>query len=71
MASKLEPLPDNNTATFPFFFIDLSITKNAEGGTRTPTGLLPQVPETCVSANSTTSASSKYVRRRTAGYNYN
>ncbi len=28
----------------------------AEGGTRTPTGLLPHAPETCASTNSTTSA---------------
>lgn len=35
---------------------DVKEGKNAEGGSRTPTGLLPQIPETCASTSSTTSA---------------
>jgi hypothetical protein len=35
----------------------------AEEGTRTPTGILPQPPQGCVSTNSTTSAE--------ANFNYN
>ena len=34
----------------------LWLSKCAEGGTRTRTGLLPHAPETCASTNSATSA---------------